>query len=810
MKFVVLASGSKILIAVHRLITSVAEVETNPQPFQLNPASLNLRFHKIMRRRISSLALLAGTVFLSSSDLSQAGDWQFWRGPLGTGASLETYEKGTFNPTPVWTHDAYGRGTPIVVDGKLYSYAYRPGESKTIREANKIYDYLPEFLLVLDPATGNKIWEVKFTEYISDTVYNRYGIGAPGYDPETGNFYLMTANGHFACIDKDGKTVWEISMIEEFGSLTFPNGRTGCPLVEGDLVIVRRITTNWGSQGPARDRFYAFDKRTGKHVWASQPGTPPKDSSFSTPFVETRKGQRVMYVGTGCGNLVAINVLTGQPLWRYHMSYGGVNSSPLVWRDRVIAIHGKENLDTTEEGRMVAIRIPEDPVGIKDEQRVLTEEDEIWRLPLNSFSSSPILYNDRIYQVTKTGSLVCVDPDEGAILWEEKLATDNLGHASPLAVNGLLIVPLLDGNVYVIKPSDEKAEILHTLDLDGACNGAAAVADGRVFIETTEKIYCFAFDTGKIGYGTVPPSQELKAGAPVALKAVPSEVMLHPGSMEQVKLYSVDSNGVRVAEVPTAQWEKFIPPTAKVKAEMDADFRAGMVIEAKEDAKESAGAFRATANGLSGVIRGRVLENIPFDEDFEGYQLTVDHATDGVKFAYPPLPWIGARFKWEVRDLDGNKVLAKTLDRVLFQRSTTFIGYPDSSNYTLQADVMTDGNRRIKSTVGLVNQRYIAALEGNRNLLEVTSNHERLKVSVPFRVTANKWYTMKMRVDIDEAGDGVIRAKVWDKASPEPESWTIEVPHEGAHKKGAPGIFGYAPQVQKRIYVDNLRVTANE
>ncbi|MDA0812492.1 MAG: PQQ-binding-like beta-propeller repeat protein [Verrucomicrobia bacterium] len=766
-----------------------------------------------MRKRIPSFALLASTFLLSNIDEAEAGDWQFWRGPLGTGTSLESYEKGTFNPTPVWTKsDAFGRGTPIIIDGKLYAYAYRRGDSPTVRETNKLYDYLPEILLCLDPATGEKIWEVDFPEYISDTVYDRYGIGSPGYDPETGNLYLLTANGHFACISKDGKILWEVPMVEEFGSLTFPNGRTGCPIIEGDLVIVRRITANWGAQGPGADRFYAFDKHSGKHVWASEPGVRPQDSSFSTPFIETRNGQRIMYVGTGCGNLAAINMLTGQPLWRYQMSHGGVNSSPLLWKDRIIAIHGRENLDSSEEGRMVAIRIPSKVVGMNDPQVVLTKEDEIWRLPINSFSSSPVLLNDLIYQVTKTGSLVCVEPGEGKILWEEKLGTDNLGHASPLAVNGLLIVPMLDGNVYVINPTAEKAEILHTLDLDGACNGAPAVADGRVFIETTEKIYCFAFDTGKITYGDAPNEEPLKPGAPVALQAVPSEVILHPGGMEQIKLYSIDANGVRIGEVPTAQWAKFVPPTAKVQSEMDADFRAGMVIEAKPDAKESAGAFKATtADNLSCIVRGRVLRDVPFSEDFESYKLVVDHPTEtGVKFAHPALPWSGARFKWEIREIDGNKVLAKTLDRVLFQRAITFIGHADSSNYTIEADMMTDGNRRIKSTVGLINQRYVATLVGNKDLLEVASNHERFKVAMPFPVTAGKWYTMKMRVDVDSSDNGIIKVKAWAKGTAEPESWTLEVPHMDANKVGAPGLFGYSPQAQKSVYIDNIKVTPNE
>ena len=59
--------------------------------------------------------------------------------------------------------------------------------------------------------------------------------------------------------------------MEEFARLTFPNGRTGGPCVDGHLVIIHAITANWGKQGPARDRFYAFDKDTGDlvvlHAW---------------------------------------------------------------------------------------------------------------------------------------------------------------------------------------------------------------------------------------------------------------------------------------------------------------------------------------------------------------------------------------------------------------------------------------------------------------------------------------------------------------------------------------------------------------
>src|SRR5690606_15552573 len=110
---------------------------------------------------------------------------------------------------------------------------------------------------------------------------------------------------------------------------------------------------------------------------------------------------------------------------------------------------------------------------------------------------------------------------------------------------------------------------------------------------------------------------------------------------------------------------------------------------------------------------------------------------------------------------------------VLFQRSLTFIGSPESSGYTVQADVMTDGNRRTKSVADLINQRYIISLVGNSNVIEISSNPERVWLTKPFPITANQWYTLKTRVDIAEDGSGVVRGKAWPKGDPEPEAWTI-------------------------------------
>jgi outer membrane protein assembly factor BamB len=748
--------------------------------------------------KLLRLTLFAGTAISLINDPIAAfgkenSQWLSWRGPEGNGVSHEKYKDWSFNETPSWTHNLKGRGTPVIADGKMFVFGYR-GEGSEVEE----------LIVCLNAESGKKIWEYAFRDYISDTIYDRYSIGAAVVDPETRNVYLQTTNGLFIAFTSKGEPIWRHSMMERFGRLTFPNGRTGAPIVEGQLVIMHCITSYWGKQGPARDRFYAFDKKSGDIVWVSEPGIAPKDSSFSTPIVESRYGARVFYAGTGDGNLVCVNALNGKPLWRFHMSFGGVNSSPVIYKDTVICPHGKENIDTTEEGRMVAIKMPS-KFDLSAPQAVLPAKSELWRNETVSFTSSPTIVGDRVYQVSKVGELLCINAETGAVLWHEKLGNDNL-HSSPLFCDGKLYVPIFSGKFYVIEPSDKGAKILHSLEFEGNLIGSPAICDGRLYLHSTKKLYCWKFKHSGVEGSEWPSVYSGKAGDATEIRTVPSDVLLQPGSKQKLQFQSLDSEGHVVNSVNDLNYSKFIPPTAKVKTEMDATFKDDQ-ISASANAKASAGAWKGGNGKLSGIFRGRVLDTIPFSENFESYKTVVASKIDpGEKFAYPPLPWIGARFKWEVRDLDGNKVLRKTLDRVLFQRAMTFIGHPDLRNYTMQVDVMTDGNRRIKSDVGLVNQRYLIVLKGNANQLEVSSNQERLKVSVPFKVKYKTWYSLKCRVDVDDEGTATVRAKVWPKSDDEPDAWTIEVPHKKGHTQGAPGLFGFSPQSQKPVFVDNISI----
>ena len=183
---------------------------------------------------VAALAAVPGPVLAASG-------WLNWRGPDQNGVSTattklpDTLEIG--GPNHRWSFKVRGAGTPVVADGRVYAFGFY-GETTDVEET----------LLCLDVKTGAKLWEYRFRDYLSDTTYNRYAIGAPVVDAETGNVYLESTWGQLFAFSRDGKPPWEHSMMEEYGRLTFPNGRTGSPAIYGPPVITASITANANGQ----------------------------------------------------------------------------------------------------------------------------------------------------------------------------------------------------------------------------------------------------------------------------------------------------------------------------------------------------------------------------------------------------------------------------------------------------------------------------------------------------------------------------------------------------------------------------------
>lgn len=762
-----------------------------------------------------SALFLSGSI-VSPSRAEAVKGWLNWRGPQQNGTSLETGLPDSVDPQhPLWKVDFPGQSTSVIANGHLYIMTYL-GEGENLQEG----------IVCLDPETGKELWRQLFSDFLSDTIYLRYGTSSPAVDEETGNVYMQGTQGILAAFTSDGKMVWQHSLMEEFGRLTFPNSRTASPVIDGDLVITRGITANWGANGPGADRFYAFDKKTGALVWSSTPGAQPKDNSFSHPVMGWQDGKRVLYSATGDGGVICVNARTGEPIWRVPVTKAGINAAVLVHnKDHVISIYGTPY----EPGQLISLKIPHvAPTNAASAPVVVDRAgSQVWADDISTSTSSPILVGDRVYVVSEKGDLCCVDANNGDVLWKVKIGIEER-NSCPMFADGKLYVPILDdpaaksegsgesgtkGGFYIIKPTDKSGDIIAHVSVDGRCFGTPTPYNGKIYLQTTRHLYCFGKAGNNPGLAAEPAPEKWPAAGPATqLQVIPSEILMRPGGTQTFRVRSLDANGFTVEELkdPSAvKWASFIPATAKVKSSMKASFNTeGKLVAANEPAP-SAGAYEASVGNLKGYIRGRLLPYLPIKQDFEWATLTETNLTDGnAMFAYPPLPWIGARMKFDIRDLNGNKVLAKTMDNPFLQRGTIFLGDSAASNYTLEADVMSEGNKRVMSIVGVVNQRYVIVLKGAFKQIEVNSTPELFTHTAPFESQPNVWYRLKTRVDVEKDGSGFIRAKAWKKGDPEPEKWTIEVPHQHVHQNGSPGLFTLAPQ--KRVYFDNISVTPNQ
>ena len=832
-----------------------------------------------MKFRLASPIVLAIACSVVAARAADRTGWFNWRGPAQNGTSPETglpekvdAQAAVGSPHgPLWTADFPGQSAPVIANGRVYINGY-VGEGANLREGVSCFD----------ADTGKLLWRHLENDFLSDIIYLRYATSAPAVDPETGNVYVQGTQGMFSCFSADGKVLWQHSLMEEYGRLTFPNSRTATPAIDRDLVITRCITSGWGANGPAGDRILAFDKKTGELVWLSSPADRPQDPTFAPLQFSWYGGMRVFFTPCGDSSIACVNVRTGDPLFRFPAAKagakGGINGGVLRYKDTLLVAHESENVDTSEVGRTAAFRIPAPddqpkmPVpsayAVPPGMRIFSPKElELWRNPLGNLASSPCLVGDTLYEVTGVGELAAVNVTTGEVKWRKKLGAEQR-QSSPFYADGKLYVAFYiaggeqaagegdggDGELYIFKPGEKDAEQLSRTKLTGRCFGSPVAFNGKLYVQTDKKFYAF----GKKGNNPGAKAVEWKddpqwfktttaSAAPAKLQIIPNEVLLHPGQSAQVRVRGLDANGFTTKEsvdLKGVKIDTYIPPTALVKATMNGKFDGAGKLTADAKPVGSAGAFRAVLTSddkVDGTMRGKVLPDLPIKADFEGIELnemTGPGVGNEVKplppaepgkpapqqnptnwnviepptaFAYPPLAWNGARFRFEVRKAPGegsNLALCKSIDNKLFQRGQVFIGHPDMKNYTIEADVLTEGNKRKMSDIGLINQRYLVVLRGNAREMELSSNLERIKEVKPFTLTPNEWYRMKVRVDVEKDGSGTVRAKAWKKADPEPAEWTLEFKHASAHKNGAPGFFSMTPQEQ-RAWIDNIEVKPN-
>ena len=712
------------------------------------------------------------------------GDWPEMRGPNRNGVSAETglVEKWALNGQNfLWRAPYGGRSAPIVVGNRV-----------CVQNPSGRGPDLQERVMCLDAGSGKVIWEYKFNIFQSDVPPHRVGWASPAADPETGNIYAFGVGALAIALNKDGKLLWQRSFGEEFAAFTTHGGRTMSPIVDGDLVVVGAPVSNWGTQANRSHRLIAMDKRTGDIVWVSTPGGRPYDTAYAIPVIATINGMRQLICGLGDGAFHAIKPQTGERIWSFVASKRSINTGVAVKGSSVIVSHGDENLDTSDLGLIAAV----------DGSRTGDIKATSWAVHGDQFGfSSPVIDGNRVYQIDNGSRLKAFDVDTGRELWRQGLGT--VQKAPLVLADGKLYVGTESGKFFIVRPLADRAEVLSEVELPRSTDdnagqsagipepvfGGAAISRGRVFFVSTGGVYAIGPKTANAVTGwAVDTTAEKGDGPPSFVQVIPTELVLRPGQTVKLHARLFDAKGRFLREETAAAWS-----LQGLKGTV-----ADGTLTVAADPADQAGLIKATAGGLTGEARARVVHPLPWTETFDSY-------ADGAV----PAGWVNAvAGKFSVTTLEGQKVLQKAPDATIFKRIRAFIGPVDWSDYTFEADVRATTKRRQMADIGITAQRYTLVLYGNAQQLKIEPWEPEVQrsVTVPYAWKPDTWYRLKLRVENMPDGKVRARGKVWPTGQAEPADWMIDKVDALGNRQGAPGFFVDA---EFGAYLDNLKLTAN-
>jgi outer membrane protein assembly factor BamB len=780
------------------------------------------------------------TVLIGLPPITLAADWIHWRGPDQNGVSKETNLPDEWDPSTqgkgnlVWKQPYGCRSTPLVLNGKVYITSALGDTPHVPGPKDKLVT--GERVVCFDAATGEVKWERRFNVFHTDIVTNRLGWAPLAADPDNKLVFAHLTGGQLVAFNADsGETIWEHSLTEEYGRVTGYGGRVGGgPIFDSGLVIVGIVNASWGAYAPGANRWVAFDSKTGQVAWWGESSGALRGTYYSNPVVAVIGGQRLMITGGADGGIHAFQVRTGKRVWSYQIAAGVVNPSPVVDGNLVYVSHGEENPGGGGIGKVLCLDASQVNAG---RPKLVWEYSRGIRFGLASLA----IDDGRLYVPDDAAKLYCFEAKKGKLLWRYNYGTVSRG--APLIADGKLYISETNAKFHIIKlrgnqePNENQTHTTYFKNKPGASgfvevNCTPSVADGRVYLATRDEIYCIANPGAKAkesGPGSVGSKAEASAGALAQVLVFPADVVAKPGETITFTVRGFDANGVPVTgDLGKVAWSLPQPPAPKAppakdgapaKAPaapppLDGTIEDGKVTVGKRPAQH--GLVEASVNGIAGRARVRVAPQIPYRQDFEVFPV-----------GSVPSGWVNTAGKYSVIEVDGpdgkkTKALFKRNDdpRPPLARAIAYVTMPDSTGYTIEADVMGIEKKDKLPDAGLVANRYTFYLDskgnekGQRDVRLVSWEAlPRINVDAAFDWKSGTWYRLKMTVEVGPK-EGFVKCKVWESGKTEPTNWLIEFKDPMPNRNGSAGLYGYIQNAEpgnpgSEIYFDNVVISLN-
>jgi outer membrane protein assembly factor BamB len=432
---------------------------------------------KLMTIRFSAL-LLAGACLFAAND-----DWPRWRGPNDDGmARGEAPVEWSNTKNVAWRVSIPGRGysSPVIWGDRIFLTTAVPAGAAPIAPpparpqgrgagggagAGREHKFV---VLCLDRHTGKLLWEQVATVATPEEGYHgRYGSFASNSPVTDGkHLYAFFGSRGLYSFDLNGRLVWRKEFPPMRMRLQFGEGTP--TVLDGDTLYLK-FDQEEGSY------MVALDKRNGKELWRI---TRDEVSSWSPPLVISYKGRKQVVVSAS-KRVRSYEPTTGKLIWESAGLGTNVIPAPLYLGDMIYVMSGHR------EPNFLAIRLGREGDLTGTDSIVWTNDRG------NPYSSSPVLHDNKIYFVTDSGMLSCLDARTGEAYYrQQRLPKPYNFKSSPVGASGKLYLATEDGDIVIVKMG-EKYEVLATNTLtDQVFIASPAVAGGSLYLRSQDALYC--------------------------------------------------------------------------------------------------------------------------------------------------------------------------------------------------------------------------------------------------------------------------------------------------------------------------------
>jgi outer membrane protein assembly factor BamB len=326
-------------------------------------------------------------------------------------------------------------------------------------------------VICLDKKTGKVLWQrTAKTAAPHEGFHHMYGSFASNSPVTDGKrLYAYFGSRGIYCYDLDGKLIWEKDLGVKM-KMRLGYGEGIAPVLGGDALIL-------GFDQEVGSFIVALDKNTGAELWRA---SRDEVSNWAMPLVVDYAGSKQV-VMAGTNKVRSYDLKTGKVIWECAGLGGNVIPAP-VHKDGVVYV-----MSGWRNPNLMAIRL--------GKTGDLTGSDAVlWSNARgNSYTPSPVLYDDKLYTLTDNGMLSCYNARTGTPYYQmSRLPKPYSFKSSPVGANGKLYLASEDGDVVVVKMG-EKFEVLATNTLsDQFVVATPAVVDGEMFLRGQNTLFCIS------------------------------------------------------------------------------------------------------------------------------------------------------------------------------------------------------------------------------------------------------------------------------------------------------------------------------